>query len=53
MAMVLLMMILIILLLLVRIWFLRRKMNKQVDTLDEYEEVLKKHGLLVAGKLID
>ena len=44
---------LIILLLLVRIWFLRRKMNKQVDTLDEYEEVLKKHGLLVDGELID
>ena len=44
---------LIILLMLVRIWFLRRKMNKQIDTLDEYEEVLKKHGLLVDGELID
>ena len=43
---------LIILLMLVRIWFLRRKINKQVDTLDEYEEVLKKYGLLVDGELI-
>ena len=44
---------LIILILLIRIWFLRRKMNKQIETLDEYEEVLKKHGLLVDGELID
>lgn len=44
---------LIILLLLVRIWFLRRKLNKQMDTLDEYEEVLKKHRLLVDGELVD
>lgn len=44
---------LICLLLLVRIWFLRRKMNRQMDTLDEYEEVLKKHGLLVDGELVE
>ena len=43
---------LVMLLLLVRIWFLRRKMNKQVETLNEYEEVLKKHRLLVDGVLI-
>lgn len=44
---------LIVLLLLVRITFLRRKMNKQMEKLDEYEEVLKKHALLVNGELVD
>ena len=44
---------LVMLLLLVRMWFLRRKLNRQRDTLDEYEEVLKKHGLLVDGELVD
>ena len=44
---------LIIAILLIRIWFLRRKYNKQVDTLDEYEEVLTRYGLLVDGELVE
>ena len=44
---------LIILIQLFRIWRLRRKMNKQIDTLEEYEEVLVRHGLLVDGELVD
>ena len=43
---------LVMLLLLIRMWFLRRKMNRQVETLNEYEEVLKKHRLLVDGELV-
>lgn len=44
---------LVILLLLIRMWFMHRKINKQIDTLEEYEEVLKAHGLLVDGELVD
>lgn len=44
---------LILLLLLIRNCFLRRKMNKQAQTLEEYEEVLIQNGLLVDGELVD
>ena len=44
---------LILLLLLLRMWFLRRRINNQAETLDEYEKVLEKHGLLVNGELVD
>ena len=44
---------LVIVVLLFWVWRLRRKMNKQVDTLEEYEQVLTAHGLLVDGKLVD
>lgn len=44
---------LILLLVLLRVWFLRRKLNKKIDLLEEYEQVLEKHGLLVNGELID
>ena len=43
---------LVILALLFWIWRIRRKMNKQTDTLEEYETVLKQHGLLVGGELV-
>ena len=45
--------VLIILLMLVRMHFMRRKVNKQKETLDDYEEVLIRHGLLVDGELVD
>ncbi len=44
---------LILLLTLIWVWRLKRKVNKQVETLDEYEEVLIAHGLLVEGELVD
>ena len=44
---------LICLVLLFWIWRIRRKMNKQIDTLEEYEEVLTAHGLLVNGELVE
>ena len=44
---------LILLLTLIRVWFLRRKLNKKVDLLEEYEEVLIRHGLLVDGELVE
>lgn len=44
---------LILLILLIRHWFLHRKINKQRETLEEYEEVLEKHGLLIDGELVD
>lgn len=44
---------LILLLVLLRVWFLRRKLNKKVDLLEEYEEVLIRHGLLVNGELVE
>jgi len=40
---------LVVLALLVWIWSMRRKLNRQIE---EYEDVLKKHGLLVNGVLI-
>ena len=43
---------LICVILLLRIWNLRRKMNKQIDTLREYEELLRTHGLLNSGELV-
>ena len=43
---------LVVVILLLWIWRIRRKMNKQADTLDEYETVLKQHGLLVDGELV-
>lgn len=43
---------LVCVLLIVWIWRLRRKLNRHIDTLDEYEEALKKHGLLVNGELV-
>ena len=42
----------ICLVLLVIIWRQRRKFNKQSDIMEEYEEVLTRHGLMVKGKLI-
>jgi len=39
----------VVLALLVWIWSMRRKLNRQIE---EYEDVLKKHGLLVNGVLI-
>ena len=44
---------LVIVVLLFWIWRIRRKMNKQIDTLDEYEKVLTAHGLLVDGELVE
>ena len=44
---------LIILILLARLWFLHRKVKKQYETLEEYEEVLEEHGLLIDGKLVN
>jgi len=44
---------LVIVVLLLWIWRIRRKMHKQVDTLEEYEEVLTRHGLMVGGELVD
>ena len=44
---------LVIVVLLFWIWRIRRKMNKQVDTLEEYEQVLTAHGLLVDGELVE
>ena len=43
---------LICVILLIRVWSLRRKLNKQIDTLREYEEVLQKAGLLRNGELV-
>ena len=34
-------------------WRLRRKNDKQAQTLKQYEEVLAKHGLMVDGELVD
>ena len=39
--------------LLLWIWQLNRKMNKQADTLEEYEAVLKAYGLLKDGELVN
>ena len=44
---------LILLLVLVRLWFMRRKLNKKIDLLEDYEEVLIRHGLLVDGELVE
>ena len=43
---------LICVILLIRVWSLRRKLNKQIDTLREYEEMLQKAGLLRNGELV-
>lgn len=44
---------LVCVLLLVWIWRLRRNLNEQVDTLEEYEAVLKAYGLLKDGELVN
>ena len=44
---------LLLLIVLVRVWFLRRKLNKKIDLLEDYEEVLIKYGLLVDGELVE
>ena len=43
----------ILLLVLVRLWFMHRKLNKKIDLLEDYEEVLIRHGLLVDGELVE
>jgi len=42
----------ICLVLLIIIWRQRRKLNRQGETMDEYEEVLTRHGLMINGELI-
>lgn len=42
----------ICLVLLLIIWRQRRKLNRQGETMDEYEEVLTRHGLMINGELI-
>lgn len=44
---------LICLLLLIRVWRLRKKLSKQVETLEDYEKVLTAHGLMVGGALVE
>lgn len=44
---------LVAVLLLIWIWRLRKKLNKQDDTLKEYEEVLQAHGLMIGGELVE
>lgn len=44
---------LVCVLLLVWIWRLRRNLNEQVDTLEEYEAILKAYGLLKDGELVN
>ena len=43
---------LVIVVLLIWIWRIRRKMNQQIDTLEEYEQLLKAHGLL-GGEVLE
>ena len=43
---------LVCVLLLIWLWRLRRKLNRHMDTLEEYEEILKAYGLLKNGELV-
>ena len=43
---------LVLLAVLVWMWMLHRKLNRQTETMEEYEEVLKNHRLLVDGVLV-
>ena len=47
-----LILLLILLLMCVWVWRLRKKLDEQEETIEEYEEVLEQHGLLVDGELI-
>lgn len=44
---------LVCLLLVIWVWRLKRNISKKLDTLEEYEEVLEAHGLMVDGKLVE
>lgn len=44
---------LVCLLMLIWVWRLRRKLSKREETMEDYEEVLTAHGLLVDGKLVE